>query len=155
MPPAPNPHARQPNALRGGARGGATRINLPAGGRKGDTPEWPLALARDEETAEREASLWVEVWMSPQAVAWERLRVIREVAMYVRWSVKAESCDRDAASEARQLADRLGLNPKAMRALAWDVPADEVGEQRADRNARVSTPRARPKGIRAVDKPAG
>ncbi len=150
MPPAPNPHARQPNALRGGARGGAARVQLPAGGRKGDTPEWPLRLAKDEETADREASLWVEVWMYPQAVAWERLKAVREVAMYVRWSVKAEGCDRDAASEARQLADRLGLNPKAMRSLGWEIPGDEVADQR-DRRTGVSTPRKRPAGIKAVD----
>ncbi len=129
MPPAPNPNARH-------RQGKPSQVTLlPAGGRKGDTPEWPLALAKDDEVAEREWSLWVEVWCTPQAVAWERMRSTREVAMYVRWSVKAERADRDAASEARQLADRLGLNPKAMRALMWQIPEDEVAGTRAERGA--------------------
>lgn len=116
---------------------------LPAKGRKGDTPEWPLALAKDEDVAEREWSLWVELWCTPQAVAWERERATREVAMYCRWSVKAEKADRDAASEARQLADRLGLNPKALRALMWQIPEDEVAGARADRQATATA--AKPK----------
>lgn len=137
MPPAPNPHARRRNA-----RIGPT--SLPAGGRKGKPPEWPLALHRDEEVHEREQALWVELWATPQAVAWERDRSTREVAMYVRWSIKAEGLDRDAASEARQLADRLGLNPKALRALMWEIPADEVAGTRADRAA--SSAAAKSKG---------
>lgn len=126
MPPAPNPHARRRNA-----RIGPT--SLPASGRKGKTPEWPLSPAKDEEVGLRETALWFELWRTPQAVAWERDRSGREVAMYVRWSIKAESLDRDAASEARQLADRLGLNSKALRALMWEIPADEVAGARADR----------------------
>lgn len=131
MPPTPNPNARQP-----AARHRPSLITkLPANGRKGDTPEFPLALAADEEIAEREWSLWVELWTLPQAVAWERQRSTREVAMYVRWSIRAERLDRDAASEARQLSDRLGLNPKALRTLMWEIPADEVAGTRADRAA--------------------
>jgi predicted ArsR family transcriptional regulator len=39
----------------------------------------------------------------------------------------AEPTDR---AEARQLEDRLGLTPKAMRMLLWEVVADEVADQR-------------------------
>lgn len=126
MPPAPNPHARRRNA-----RIGPT--SLPASGRKGPPPAWPLAAHRDEAVSTRERALWAELWRTPQAVAWERDRSAREVAMYVRWSIKAEGLDRDAASEARQLSDRLGLNSKALRALMWEIPADEVARTRAGR----------------------
>jgi hypothetical protein len=33
-------------------------------------------------------------------------------------------------AEVRQMEDRLGLNPKAMRSLLWEVTSDEVGEKR-------------------------
>jgi hypothetical protein len=126
VPPAPNPHARRRNA-----RIGPT--SLPASGRKGPTPPWPLTLSPKPDVEAREAMLWEDLWKTPQAVAWERDRSGREVAMYVRWSVKAEALDRDAASEARQLADRLGLNSKALRALMWEIPADEVAGTRTER----------------------
>ena len=34
-------------------------------------------------------------------------------------------------SEARQLEDRLGLTPKAMRMLLWEIVTDEVTEKRS------------------------
>ncbi|MEV7827515.1 hypothetical protein [Microbacterium enclense] len=37
--------------------------------------------------------------------------------------------------EVRQMEDRLGLNPKAMRSLLWEVAADEVAEKREDNAA--------------------
>jgi hypothetical protein len=159
---------------------------LPAGGRQGDAPRWPLladivtterlSAARrladelelqllDPELSGRarsavqrkhdgavteaniltaqldaqeqvEAELWTDLWVTPQAAAWERLGWTREVAQYVRWKVKAEQGDLDAAKEARQLADRLGLNPLAMLRLRWEVAPDEVAEQRQERTAR-------------------
>lgn len=35
-----------------------------------------------------------------------------------------------ALAEARQFEDRLGLTPKAMRLLLWEITSDEVEEQR-------------------------
>jgi len=63
-------------------------------------------------------------------VAWERLGWTRVVARYARLVIAAERLDKDALSEARQLEDRLGLTPKAMRLLLWEITADEVGEKR-------------------------
>ncbi|MEV7599876.1 hypothetical protein AB0O91_21080 [Kitasatospora sp. NPDC089797] len=87
-----------------------------------------------------EAELWTDLWRTPQAVAWERLGWTREVAQYVRWKARAEQGDLDAAKEARQLADRLGLNPLALLRLRWEVAEDEVAEQR--------TVRRQPAGVR-------
>jgi predicted ArsR family transcriptional regulator len=54
------------------------------------------------------------------------------VARYARLVIAAERLDKDTMSEARQLEDRLGLTPKAMRLLLWEIAADEVAVQRQD-----------------------
>lgn len=114
-----------------GTRGrGPTK--LPAEGRAGDLPNWPLA--GKQTAAEREA--WAELWTTPQAVAWERLGVgcVREVARYCRLRTAAEKPNATAAQQAQvtALADRLGLTPKAMRLLLWEIVEDEVGEKREE-----------------------
>jgi hypothetical protein len=78
------------------------------------------------------SQLWAELWATPQAVAWERHGWTRVVARYCLVALAAEALDKDAMSEARQLEDRLGLTPKAMRMLLWTVAVDEVGERRQD-----------------------
>jgi hypothetical protein len=70
------------------------------------------------------------LWATPQAVAWERLGWTRVVARYCRVALAAEVLQKDALAEARQLEDRLGLTPKAMRLLLWTVASDEVAEKR-------------------------
>lgn len=184
-----------PSAVRRNARVG--QVTLPAGGRRGRTPRWPLPdnprltakvnlerelieeleqrelddgglsrsdatkltrakqrLAVAEETLkvvrDTETQLWRELWRTPQAVQWEKLGWVREVAQYVRWKAAAECGDLDAGKEARQYADRLGLNPKAMRALMWVVAEDEVKQARQDRQAEATATERR-RRIRAVD----
>lgn len=77
-----------------------------------------------------EVEVWREVWATPQAVMWERLGWTREVAQYVRWRIRGELGDLDAAKEARMWSDRLGLNPAAMRHLLWTIagPAETETE---------------------------
>jgi hypothetical protein len=118
----------KPDAVRRNARSGVTM--LPAGGRQGDPPDWPFALL-----SPAELELWRQLWASPQAVAWERHGWIRVVARYCRVAVVAEELNKDALSEARQLEDRLGLTPKAMRMLMWQIATDEVAEKRQDGSA--------------------
>ena len=112
-----------------GTRGrGPTK--LPAEGRSGEAPRWPLP---GRQTA-AEADGWAELWSTPQAVAWEVLGAgcAREVARYCRLRTAAEKPNATAAQQAQvtALADRLGLTPKAMRLLLWEIVADEVTEQR-------------------------
>lgn len=104
-------------------------------------------------SAEQEAILWAELWATPQAVAWERIGWLRDVAQYARWKVRAESGDLEASKEARLWSDRLGLNPQAMLRLRWEIAADEVGEQRGERAAAASaTKRASTRRrLKAVD----
>ena len=56
---------------------------------------------------------------------WERLSYLRGVARYTRLLAVAESGDASAAilGEVRQLEDRLGLTPMAMRRLQWRIGA--------------------------------
>lgn len=103
-------------------------VKLPAEGRQGDPPPWPLA--GKPRAAEKAA--WVELWATPQAVAWERLGWTRVVARYCRVMLAAELLDKDSLAEARQLEDRLGLTPKAMRLLLWEIVSDEVTERRQE-----------------------
>lgn len=144
MPPPPNPNARRRNVRVG-------LVRLPAEGRRGKVPPWPLlAPAKSQEVSTAERALWAHLWTTPQAVAWERLGTHREVAMYCRWSILAEAGDNRAASESRLQADRLGLTPMSMRRLMWEITADEVAEQRAERSTPAAAKRKRP-NIRVVD----
>lgn len=112
----PNENARRKNARPAFRR-------LPARGRVGDPPPWPLGGR--VKPAERE--LWNELWASPQALAWEQLGWVRTVARYARVTIAAEQPGAMGIylTEARQLEDRLGLNPKAMRSLGWDIALDD------------------------------
>lgn len=122
--PPPNKHARRRNARPDWRR-------LPRSGREGDAPEWPLSKA-----TRAEAELWRQLWASPQAVAWEALGWARSVARYCRAAVQAEKRGALAflLSEVRQMEDRLGLNPKAMKSLAWEIDDEPRAEEHRDDN---------------------
>lgn len=109
--PTPNPDARRRNVRVG-------TVKLPTEGRKGDPPTWPFAG--------EVPPMWSTLWAKPQAVMWERQQIVHVVARYCILLF-----DIDQAAEVRQLEDRLGLNPKAMRALLWEVAQDEVADARA------------------------
>lgn len=68
-----------------------------------------------------EAEIWTQLWSTPQAIVWDKLLWTREVAVYVRWQVQAELGDMDAAKEARQWSNLLGLNPTACLKNRWKV----------------------------------
>ncbi|SRR6266540_717710 len=121
MPAAPKFDPARRNARTG-------PVKLPAEGRQGDAPTWPLPGRPT--AAEREA--WAQLWATPQAVAWERLGWTRTVARYCRVMVAAEKPGASPAllAQAAALEDRIGLTPKSMRLMLWEVATDEVGEQR-------------------------
>jgi hypothetical protein len=132
-PPKPADQRRRRNAT-------LPMTQLPAGGRKGAAPKWPLPPPLEEADelprAAREKEVWRRLWHTPQAAAWERLGWVDVVARYVRLLVIVERGRRaDLLSEVRQLEDRLGLTPMAMMRLRWEVAADEVAERRAARPA--------------------
>lgn len=169
--PPPNP-----NAIRRNLRTGV--VVLPAQGRKGRTPTWPLpvdpkltarvqlledeielleereideGLSRTEKTklsrtrerlaiavAERDAirdgekKIWKELWQTPQACQWDKLRWFRGVALYARHQAAGEVGSLDDSREARQRADSLGLTPRGMKALMWVIAEDELAARRQD-----------------------
>lgn len=163
---------------------------LPAAGRKGKAPKWPLAsdvtaiaekrvadiacealevqlageddgrkrrtilrqLEKAQTASERlglildgqeeaELALWEELWATPQAAEWERAHAFRAVAIYVRWSIKAESGNLDATKEARMWSDRLGMNPLALQKLRQEVEHTESVQARGnERRSRTPKP---------------
>jgi hypothetical protein len=82
----------------------------------------------------QEKITWAQLWSTPHAAAWERLGWIRTVARYCRILVAAEKRGAPAAllGQAVALEDRLGLTPKAMRMLLWEIARDEVAEKREE-----------------------
>lgn len=104
---------------------------LPGEGRQGPPPAWPLP----GRTLKAERDAWRELWATPQAWAWEQLGWSRNVARYCRVMVAAEARDASPAllAQATALEDRLGLTPKAMRLLLWQVeevaaPVEPAGD---------------------------
>ncbi len=121
-----------PNAL-SRDRDGKQWTSLPAAGRKGAAPAWPLSRA-----SKRESHLWRESWKRPQAVEWERLQMQVEVALYVRRLVEAERPDAPVSvgTLVRQYADALGLSIPGLRALRWRIDGDDESSPGAPRGRR-------------------
>ena len=127
--PAPKPDSQR---VRRSAPLAGSVTRLPAEGRVGAAPVWPLGGDAP--------SVWAELWATPQAAAWERLGWTRVVARYCSVLVATEVEPTAAMlGEVRQLEDRLGLTPMAMLRLRWEIASDELAEQRD------STPKARPR----------
>lgn len=113
--PAPSPHALRRNARPDWRK-------LPAGGRVGKVPVWPLSEESEP------PSLWASLWHTPQAVAWEDMGWTRVVARYATLLDCIEHPAQDGKGpnaallgEVRQMEDRLGLSPMAMRRLQWEI----------------------------------
>lgn len=126
---------------------------LPKEGRKGPAPAWPL-----EGGAPRG---WAELWRCPQAVQWEKMGSFLAVARYLRLRNLIEDLESAEAmkpawfSELRQTEDALGLTPKGMLNLRWQIAgADDAVEGDGKLSAAVSISDRR-KRMRIVDEGAG
>jgi hypothetical protein len=121
--------------------------------RRLDVAREALAIcdAQLREQRKLEAALWRDLWRLPQAVQWERLGWLRDVAQYVRHKTFGELGDLDHAKEARQWSDRLGLTPMSMLRLRWAVVADETAAKRTDRTDRAAAPASARDRLRVVD----
>ncbi|MGH7756014.1 MAG: hypothetical protein ACREM8_07000 [Vulcanimicrobiaceae bacterium] len=109
--------------------GGILPTRLPAAGRIGAPPKWPLPPHPDTTSRVNEAAKWRQIWHTPQAVAWEQLQCFDVVARWVRLWVEI---NRGGAmvgppilAEIRQLEDRLGMSPQAMLRQRWTVEGDD------------------------------
>lgn len=105
--PAPKKNARRRNAR-------PDWRSLPPDGYAGPIPEWPFG---------DEPKLWSDLWRTPQADAWSEMGWTRVVARYVSLLIEQEAGKANAAllAEIRQMEDRLGLSPMAMKRLQWEV----------------------------------
>lgn len=112
--------APERNAIRNG-RAGADWIRLPASGRKGEPPPFPLPRR-----TKRELAVWDQEWHRPQAIMWESSGQELEVALYVRTLVEAEH--RGAAASIRTLLVRmqehLGLSQPGLARNRWTIVED-------------------------------
>lgn len=107
-------------------------LTLPASGRDGDLPEWPLT-----DPSSRELELWDRMWGKPQAVAWEKFGLEYEVGMLVRRLAEAEipGSHTSTGTLVRQMMDSLGLTVPGMDRNKWRLSDDEVAEQRSAKPA--------------------
>jgi hypothetical protein len=130
--PAPDPHA-----LRRDRKSDAAGWTvLPAEGRVGEEPPWPLTTPTD-----REEDLWWAFWRKPQALLWEANGQVYEVALHVRCFAEAEKPEAPTSLRTlvRQQADALLLTIPAMRAARVKLSSDEVREKR-DAAAKAKPP---------------
>ena len=134
--------APDPNALRRDrASDAAGWTTLPAAGRPGPPPEWPL-----DDPTPRELHWWQHFWAKPQATEWERLGMVAEVAAYVRRFAEVERPGSPVAlgTLVKQLGEQLGLTIPGMRMHRWKigpkaVPAASQARSESERPARTSS----------------
>ena len=130
-----------PSALRRDRKSdAATWVVLPAEGRKGDPPTFPLSSP----TA-REREWWIRLWATPQAVMWERNGQVYEVALYCRRLTEVEKRGSSVAlgTLVRQMSEQLGLTIPGMHRLRWRISTNEVAEKREQRTETETTPSVR------------
>ena len=112
-----------PDALRRNRAGDKPWRVLPAEGRKGKSPAWPLT-----QRTRRELTIWNRLWQMPQAVVWEELLQERQVAQYVRRFAEAE--ERGSAvnltTVVRQMEEALGLSLPGLNANRWRIEPSSV-----------------------------
>lgn len=134
--PAPDPEALRRE------RDARDWVVLPAEGRKGSPPRWPLP-----DSTRREAELWKVLWAKPQAVMWERQGQELEVALYVRRWCEAEVAESRVtlSTLVRQMADSLGLTTPGLRANRWRIaPADDQPSSRRRQAVAIGQGRRHP-----------
>lgn len=131
--PAPDPKALARE------RDGSEWVVLPAGGRAGTPPDWPLT-----EASPRELEWWVRLWAYPQAEQWEKLGQAVEVAIYVRRLSEVEAPGAPAAlgTLVRQLSENLGLTIPGMLRLKWHLVAPGADPTVAPSGPPPHSPRA-------------
>ena len=113
--PLQDPRARRRS------RNGPPVMRLPAEGRQGSAPEWPLSEASAEEL-----EIWSSLWRTPQSAAWAP-GWTRTQARLARMLAEAEERGSRASllSEVRQLEAALGLSPVSMARLHWQIEPTE------------------------------
>lgn len=110
--------APDPNALRNDRADTQGWKVLPATGRPGPAPAWPLP-----DPGDRERWHWERLWATPQATEWEKLGQHVEVAVYVRRLVEVEQPGATASlgNHVLRLAEGLGLTIPGLLRNRWQI----------------------------------
>lgn len=113
---------------------------LPAGGRVGPPPPWPLVGQ-----TERERARWQIEWARPQAIIWETTGQCDQVALYVRAFVDAEQAG--APVVLRQFvvaqARTLGLTLDGLLRNRWTIGPPDVRSERVAQPPRSASAKRR------------
>lgn len=83
------------------------------------------AVDRDATDASREAELklWADLWKKPQAVMWDRLGLVYQVAAYVRAYVESTGPDSNSGlkTAAIRMEAELGISTSGMLQNGWVI----------------------------------
>lgn len=111
---------KDPNALRRERDAGGW-VDLPASGRQGPVPGWPLSSPSG-----REIELWEAHWSKPQALMWGQSGLEYEVALYIRNLAMAEvpGAPANRSTLVKQLMEDLGLTEGGLARNSWRVVDD-------------------------------
>jgi hypothetical protein len=124
------PAPRKPEGTRIRRNLPSAKLPLPLDGYDGPIPEWSFG----EAATDFHQILWEKLWRTPQAKVWVRMHIEDVIARYVdvavalRYEHKATVASAQMHAELRQLEDRLGRNPRAMKSLDWEIADDEMPE---------------------------
>jgi hypothetical protein len=121
-PPVPGPPPKDIAQRRRRNAPLANTRKLPAEGREGTPPEWPL-----KDPSADELAVWADLWKTPHSVEWEKLSWTHPTARYVRCLVASEEPGAKAAllAEVRLLEQTLGLTPMTLLRLRWEIEPTE------------------------------
>lgn len=107
--------------------------------------EAAIASLQIEQQADLETELWALLWATPQAKMWEdSTAFVRTLAQFVRWNVKGEQGNLDAAREARIRGKEFGLTPLTLMGLKAEIERAEEAEDRGKKR-RATVPRSQAK----------
>ena len=116
-----------PNSLRSASKGDAAWTTLPAEGRSGLAPDWPLTAPTP-----RELVIWERWWRTPEALIWEQDGSQDYVALTVRMFSEAEveKASAENRKTVRMMMADLYLTRDAKARARIRIVSDEVAEKR-------------------------
>lgn len=133
---------QDPDALRRARKDDPEWTTLPAEGREGPVPDWPLT-----EATPRELVLWERWWRKPEALLWGPggLVDIDYVALTLRMFAEAEVTKASAENRktVRLMMADLFLTQDAKDRAHIQIAADEVGAKREERTEQPKRTSAR------------
>ena len=117
--------APDPNALARDRKTDRAWTNLPAEGRTGPTPAWPLAKNKKHET------MWARLWRKPQAIMWEQMDLGDQLAAYVLAYNESVTPQASAGLKTAvlRMEDNLGISPAGMAAQRWKIAAKPTADE--------------------------